>query len=64
MFELGKTLTAQLYMNDHVCFHAANECEVDNGGCEGTCANTLTSFECRCEEGYTLASDGHSCEGK
>ena len=42
-----------------------NECEDDNGGCEGTCVNTLTSYECRCDDdGYSLGSDGLSCEGK
>ena len=41
-----------------------NECEDDNGGCEGTCINTVTSYECQCGDGYVLASDGFSCEGK
>ena len=25
--------------------------------------DTINSFECRCDVGYTLNSDGHSCEG-
>ena len=41
-----------------------NECDDNNGGCEGTCVNTVTSYECQCSGGYILASDGFSCEGK
>ena len=41
-----------------------NECDDNNGGCEESCVNTLTSFMCHCSDGYTLASDRFSCEGK
>ena len=41
-----------------------NECESDNGGCEGKCVDTLTLYECHCSDGYSLASDGFGCEGK
>ena len=42
---------------------AVNECEDNNGGCEGTCVNTPMSFECHCGDGYSLAADGRNCEG-
>ena len=29
-----------------------NECDVNNGGCEHTCTNTVGSFSCSCDEGY------------
>ena len=30
----------------------ANECEINNGGCEHDCQNTLGSFFCSCRDGY------------
>ena len=41
-----------------------NECDINNGGCEYDCQNTEGSYECECKEGYQLADDKHSCEGK
>lgn len=38
-----------------------NECFVDNGGCEGTCNNTLGSYVCICPEGMALRQDAHTC---
>ena len=43
---------------------AASECEVDNGGCDHYCTETLHSYTCSCYPGYTLEQDGHSCIGK
>ena len=40
------------------------ECQTDNGGCEQTCTNTVGSFECSCDPGYNLASNGLNCNGK
>lgn len=52
-----------------------NECAVNNGGClcdmalgsehscVASCANSPGSYECTCNEGYTLASDSHTCIG-
>ncbi|ELU05576.1 hypothetical protein CAPTEDRAFT_195741 [Capitella teleta] len=38
-----------------------NECFDDRGGCEHQCINTLGSYECRCNTGYSLSPDGKSC---
>ncbi|TSX85963.1 Multiple epidermal growth factor-like domains protein 6 [Bagarius yarrelli] len=38
-----------------------NECENSNGGCEGTCCNTIGSFYCKCPEGSTLGPDAKTC---
>ena len=53
------------YMRSHnSCLSDIDECAVENGGCHHTCHNTPGSFECRCNSGYSLASDGRTCNGK
>ena len=42
---------------------SVDECLIDNGGCEQICENTVLSFSCICDEGYTLRADGRSCDG-
>ena len=39
-----------------------NECLSNNGGCEQVCENQEGYFICRCNEGYTLNSDGLNCD--
>ena len=39
-----------------------NECNVNNGGCEHTCTNTVGSYNCSCNTGYQL-SLGQHCSG-
>ena len=39
-----------------------NECNGPHG-CEHTCNNTAGSFECSCDDGYELQSNGTACEG-
>ena len=41
-----------------------DECATDNGGCAQTCTNTVGSFVCSCQSGYTLASNGLTCDGE
>ena len=41
-----------------------NECQTSNGGCEQVCTNTIGSFECSCNRGFSLSSDGVNCNGK
>ena len=40
-----------------------DECRTSNGGCQHICVNTPGSRQCRCRTGYTLASDGRTCNG-
>ena len=41
-----------------------NECVTDSGGCQQICTNTNGSFECSCNQGYSLSSDRTTCIGK
>ena len=41
-----------------------NECGTNNGGCEQTCNNTVSSYYCSCGAGYLLDSNGHNCIGE
>jgi len=50
------------------CYHLSvhpdvNECEVNNGGCDGNCSNSMGSYQCGCGPWDTLRldEDGHSC---
>ena len=40
------------------------ECQTNNGGCDQICDNTDGSFMCSCNPGFTLNSDGFTCNGK
>ena len=40
-----------------------DECSSNNGGCVQVCTNTVGSFNCSCNGGYTLNADGASCSG-
>ena len=47
------------------CPHSdVNECDSSNGGCDQICTNNVGSFECSCNPGFELASDGFSCDSK
>nr|AEP25603.1 bone morphogenic protein 1 [Holothuria glaberrima] len=43
-------------------FQEIDECADNQGGCEHTCINTVGSYRCECEPGYTLMRDGQGCE--
>ena len=45
------------------CSLDINECETNEGGCEHICNNTMGSFECLCQLGFNLASNGLQCNG-
>ena len=38
-----------------------NECSLNSDGCDQTCNNTIGSFQCSCNSGYTLNVDGITC---
>ena len=40
-----------------------NECASGNGGCHHTCRNTVGSYRCSCNNGYSLSGDNHTCTG-
>jgi len=39
-----------------------DECAVNNGGCQHTCKNTVGSYQCACDNGFTLHDDKHGCK--
>ena len=41
-----------------------NECAQGTDLCEQDCHNVPGSYLCSCNSGYTLNSDGHTCDGK
>ena len=45
-------------------FPDINECASSNGGCAQVCTNSVGSFQCSCNSGYTLNVDGRTCSGK
>ena len=40
-----------------------NECLTNNGGCAQRCNNTVGSFTCSCNTGYSLDADARTCVG-
>ena len=40
-----------------------NECAVNTDGCNQVCTNTVGSFRCSCNTGYTLNANGRTCSG-
>ena len=45
-------------------FIDTNECNTNNGGCQHSCINTAGSYQCWCNSGYRLSTNGKSCIGK
>jgi len=39
-----------------------DECAVNNGGCAQICRNTVGSYQCACQNGFTLHDNGHDCK--
>ena len=45
-------------------FSDVDECAENTSGCSQRCTNTVGSFICSCNLGYTLGSDKKTCLGK
>ena len=41
-----------------------DECSDSAGGCQHKCTNTIGSYYCSCDAGYSLDDNGHSCSCK
>ena len=41
-----------------------NECSANTDNCAQTCSNTVGSFTCGCNSGFTLDSNGRTCSGE
>jgi len=39
-----------------------DECAVNNGGCQQVCKNTVGSYQCSCQNGFTLHANKHDCK--
>ncbi|XP_013396588.1 uncharacterized protein LOC106163529 [Lingula anatina] len=39
-----------------------DECSANTDGCEHNCTNSVGSYTCSCNAGYSLAVDNHSCQ--
>ena len=49
---------------DIIFASAAKECDINNGGCDHYCTDTIDGYFCSCYTGYTLLSDQHTCIGE
>ena len=62
-------VTVQVRLLSLDCCYYSNfididECNLDNGGCEHLCLNTIGSYDCSCFIGYTLLPlNRHNCSG-
>ena len=41
-----------------------DECLEDQGGCEHSCHNEIGTFNCSCNDGFELDSNGFNCNSK
>ena len=52
----------------HIILHYSSdmdECSDNTDNCSQHCNNTVGSYTCYCDNGYTLnITDGHTCDGK
>ena len=51
-------------MSDDLGCVDVDECAENLHGCTQTCINSLGSYNCSCDPGYWLASDGEMCNGE
>ncbi len=50
--------------SDNYVFIDIDECDRGTSKCEQNCYNRLATYYCDCNEGYYLALDQYSCNGK
>ena len=49
----------------YILFHPdIDECTVETDDCSQICINTVGSFDCDCNTGFVLDSDGSTCNGE
>ena len=60
---VGAFYLASAVFSDKCSHSDVNECDSSNGGCEQICTNSVGSFECSCDAGFTLDSDNRNCTG-
>ena len=51
-------------MHDLYLAHIINECAEGIDTCAQICTDTVTSYTCSCNSGYSLGSDQRSCYGE
>jgi len=51
------------FFTDYYAVADMNECNIDNGGCDHECCNTIGSYVCKCRPGFQLDTDGRNCIG-
>ena len=49
------------YSTSPLLLSDVNECETQRDICDQTCINIMGSFQCGCNEGYSLSSDEKTC---
>ena len=52
-----------VFKNPFLLFSEIDECSKNNGGCDQRCINEPGTYSCKCEMGYKLEDDNHSCAG-
>ena len=57
-------VNSQLKIIYLINFSAHNECATGAHNCEQVCYNLVPYWSCGCYAGYSLRSDGRTCQGK
>ena len=53
-----------IYIYIYTFFYAdIDECAGDNHFCMQSCVNTNGSYQCACQEGFTISRNGKTCNG-
>lgn len=55
-FSMQKSGFAAIFFTD------VDECANNNGGCQHECKNTIGSYHCSCDNGFTLEENGLNCK--